>query len=36
MGVEATGDEAAGDGDALEALKEAQMSPFEGLPQKVR
>lgn len=34
LGVEAKADEEAG--DALEALKEAQMSPFEGLPQKVK
>lgn len=34
MGVEATAGEEVGD-DALEALKEAQMSPFEGLPEKV-
>ncbi|CAN0139037.1 unnamed protein product [Pylaiella littoralis] len=35
LGVEATDDGGGMDG-ALEALKEAQMNPFEGLPQKVR
>ncbi|CAN0081391.1 unnamed protein product, partial [Hapterophycus canaliculatus] len=34
LGVESEADE--GMGDALEALKEAQINPFEGLPQKVR
>ncbi|CBJ31091.1 conserved unknown protein [Ectocarpus siliculosus] len=35
LGVEANEDDE-GMGDALEALKEAQMNPFEGLPTKVR
>ena len=34
LGVEAAADDGAG--EALEALKEAQMNPFEGLPSKVR
>lgn len=33
LGVEAVADDGAE--EALEALKEAQMNPFEGLPQKV-